>query len=150
LDPIRKKEVKFKFCAYNSTFRVRGFYFNEVTSEAYASDPTNTLVRMHYAPFKRVEFTESLFELMNQIAFTYEGVNIHIYNSTVNVSQQNQIGLFIALPECSFFRTEGIGNNVILDNVKFIGQNRGKGLGRIFLISLPQNVTMTNLQFIDF
>ena len=129
---------------------MRGFYFNEVTSVAYASDPTNSLVRMHYAPFKRVEFTESIFELMNQIAFTNEGVNINIYNSTVNVTRMNQIGLFIALPECFFFRTEGIGNNVVLDKLKFIGQNRGNGLNRIFLMSLPQNVTMTNLEFIDF
>ena len=46
--------------------------------------------------------------------------------------------------------TQGIGNNVVLDNILFTGKNNGIGLPRIFLFSLPQNVSITNLKFIDF
>jgi hypothetical protein len=87
IDPSRKKEVKFKFCAFNSTIKASGFYFNEKTSEDYASDTTNTLFRMYLGPYKRLELRNSIFDLMNQVVFTYEGVNIEMYNVTVNASR---------------------------------------------------------------
>ena len=53
------------------------------------------------------------------------------------------------MPVCHYFQTPGIGNNVVWDNIRFIGHNRGAGLTRIFLISV-MNVTFSNIIFDDF
>jgi hypothetical protein len=65
IEPFRKKEVKYKFVSHNSTIKASGFYFNEVTSIAYTSDVTNSLFRMYEGPFKRLELSNCLFDLIN-------------------------------------------------------------------------------------
>jgi hypothetical protein len=52
--------------------------------------------------------------------------------------------------ECKYLRTQGIGNNVVLDNILFTGKNNGMALQELFIVSLPQNVSFTNLKFNDF
>jgi len=76
---------------------------------------------MYYAPWKKLEVRNCLFDMMTQIAFTFEGANIDIQNVSINVTRTNSIGGFVAIPQCHYILNQGIGNNIILNNIKFFG-----------------------------
>jgi hypothetical protein len=50
--------------------------------------------------------------------------------------------------KCLYYKTEGIGNNLIMNKLIFTGKNIG-GFNRLFVLGKPLNITVTNSYFLD-
>ena len=145
LNKLDKLDAKYKFVAYNSSIKVSNFYFNERTLKQTNID---SLIRLHLSPYKWTRITNCIFELRNQLVFSQDGNNIEVNNVTMNVTGLNQMAQLFAHDLCDYHRIAGIGNNIIMNNIKFFGRNP-LGLNRIIILSMPQNFTFTNNELLD-
>ncbi len=137
--------MKFKFSVFNSSLLITNFYFRELITQQLN---INSLVQMHQAHFKWLRLHNCRFNLTNQVVVLNEGVNTEVQNSFIDISRANAIIQIYGTNKCQYFYTEGIGNNLILNNLTFTGKNN-IGLNRLIVAYKPMNVTITNTDFID-
>ena len=134
------------FVMYNASLTVEGIYFEERTAEPGVD---KSLFRMYQSPYKWLRLRRNIFDVINQIAFTIEGVNTEWQNLTINASRLILIGQLYSLYDCAYFQGGGIGNTVIINNTRFLGSNK-LGYNRLMTITQPQNITFANNMFDDF
>jgi hypothetical protein len=140
LNQLDKLDAKYKFVAYNSSIKVSNFYFKEPASKQTNID---SLFRLHLSIYKWTRITNCIFDLQNQLVFSQDGNNLEVNNVTMNVTGLNQMAQLFAHDLCDYHRIQGIGNNIIMNNIKFIGRSTW-GLNRIIILSMPQNFTFSN------